>query len=74
MASNIEGLKGNSSADSSSSQDTGAGIHPDTVISRSHMSEKQQQIKLDFEEKERQEVKRKLYEEKLKKKKVYSSK
>ncbi|KAK3733752.1 hypothetical protein RRG08_026866 [Elysia crispata] len=69
VASNIEGLKGNSSADSSSSQDTGAGIHPDTVISRSHMSEKQQQIKLDFEEKERQEVKRKLYEEKLKKKK-----
>ncbi|RUS73795.1 hypothetical protein EGW08_018434 [Elysia chlorotica] len=67
VASNVAGLRGSSTIDSSTSQ--GTDVHPDTIISRSHMSEKQQQIKLDFEEKERQEVKRKMHEEKLKKKK-----
>lgn len=70
VSGNVDGLGGALTSDSTtSSQETGVDTSPDTVISRSHMSEKQQQIKLDFEEKERQETKRKLHEEKLKKKK-----
>ncbi|GFN75381.1 ubx domain-containing protein 1 [Plakobranchus ocellatus] len=65
---NVDGLQGPSDSDFSASKATGVDVDSDTVISRSHMSEKQQQIKHNFEEKERQEVKRKLNEEKLKKK------
>ncbi|XP_012944533.1 uncharacterized protein LOC101862702 [Aplysia californica] len=54
---------------SSSSFAMGLDQEDDPIVSRSHLSEKQQQIKQDFEEKERQEARRKVAEEKLKKKK-----
>ncbi|KAH9500798.1 hypothetical protein Btru_073032, partial [Bulinus truncatus] len=46
----------------------GVDINDDTVISRCHLSEKQQQIKLNFQEKERLEAKRLASEEKKRKK------
>lgn len=48
----------------------GVDVGDETVVSRSHLSEKQQQIKLSFEEKERLEARRKVNEEKRQRKLV----
>ena len=48
----------------------GVDQHAD-IVSRSQLSDKQQQIKTNFEEKERQELRRKVTQEKLKQKQVY---
>uniref|UniRef100_A0A0B7A8P8 UBX domain-containing protein n=1 Tax=Arion vulgaris TaxID=1028688 RepID=A0A0B7A8P8_9EUPU len=61
-------LKSNSPDVISSSKKMGVDVGDDAVVSRSHLSEKQQQIKVSFEEKERQEARRKVNEEKRQKK------
>lgn len=55
-------------AEISSSEAMGIDVSDETIISRSHLSEKQQHIKQNFEEKERLEAKRLANEEKKKKK------
>ncbi|KAK0043256.1 hypothetical protein Bpfe_027350 [Biomphalaria pfeifferi] len=54
--------------ESSSSEVMGVDASDDTIVSRCHLSEKQQQIKLNFQEKERLEAKRLASEEKKRKK------
>ncbi|CAL1546933.1 unnamed protein product [Lymnaea stagnalis] len=66
---NISALTGTLTMESSTSSEAmGIDIGDDAVVSRSHLSEKQLQIKQSFEEKERLEAKRTASDEKRKKK------
>ncbi|XP_059154215.1 uncharacterized protein LOC131939747 [Physella acuta] len=65
---NVNSLRVTTAAEISSSEAMGVDVSDETIISRSHLSEKQQHIKQNFEEKERLEAKRLANEEKKKKK------